>query len=87
MIDWDTVRQAAEITLREVIKVVDQYQSLLGDINNDGVISVSDMLQIIGYLIGNLSLDENELSSADVNFDESVDVFDLMLISNIILDW
>ena len=87
LIDWDTVRQAAEITLREVIKVVDQYQSLLGDINNDGVISVSDMLQIIGYLIGNLSLDENELSSADVNFDESVDVFDLMLISNIILDW
>jgi hypothetical protein len=87
LIDWDTVRQAAEITLREVIKVVDQYQSLFGDINNDGVISVSDMLQIIGYLIGNLSLDENELSRADVNFDESVDVFDLMLISNIILDW
>ena len=50
LIDWITARQAAEITLREVIKVVDQYQTLPGDINNDGVISVSDMLKIIDYL-------------------------------------
>ena len=87
LIDWTTARQAAQITLREVIKVVNQYQTLLGDINNDGVISVSDMFQIIDHLFLNLSLDENELSRADINFDQSIDVFDLMLISNIILDW
>jgi len=87
LIDWDTARQAVEITVREVIKVVDQYQSLPGDINKDGVISILDILQIVGYLIWDLYLDENELGRADVNFDESVDVFDLMLISNIILEW
>jgi len=87
LIDWDTARQAVEITVREVIKVVDQYQNLPGDINKDGVISELDILQIVGYLIWNLNLDENELERADVNFDESVDIFDLMLISNIILEW
>ena len=87
LIDWDTARQAAEITLREVIKVVNEYQSLPGDINLDGVISILDMLKIIGYLIDNINLNENELTRADLNYDSSVDVFDLMLLSNIILDW
>ena len=87
LIDWITARQAAEITLREVIKVVDQYQTLPGDINNDGVISVSDMLKIIDYLFLNIHLNEDELGRADINFDQYIDVFDLILISNIILDW
>ena len=70
-----------------LIKVVNEYQSLPGDINLDGVISILDMLKIIGYLIDNINLNENELTRADLNYDSSVDVFDLMLLSNIILDW
>ena len=87
LIDWDTVRQAAEITLREVIKVVDEYQRLPGDIDQDGVISVYDMLAIIDHIIGVTELEQNQFNRADINFDTYIDVFDLLLLSNIILDW
>ena len=87
LIDWDTVRQAAEITLREVIKVVDEYQRLPGDIDQDGVISVYDMLAIIDHIIGVTELEQDQFNSADINFDTYIDVFDLLLLSNIILDW
>ena len=87
LIDWDTARQAAEITLREVIKIVIEYQDLPGDINEDGVVSILDMLTIVSYLLGIIELNENELYLADINFDSIVDIFDLMLISNIILDY
>ncbi len=87
LIDWDIAQQATEITVREVIKVVDEYQLLPGDINQDGVISIYDILQIVAYLVWETDLNENEFDRADINFDESVDVFDLLLISNIILDW
>lgn len=87
LIDWDTVRQAAEITLREVIKVVDEYQRLPGDIDQDGVISVYDMLAIIDHIIGVTELEQDQFNRADINFDTYIDVFDLLLLSNIILDW
>ena len=87
LIDWDTVRQAAEITLREVIKVVDEYQSLPGDVDQDGVLSIYDMLEIIDHILGNEILDNGQLNMADINLDTHIDVFDLLLLSNIILDW
>ena len=87
LIDWDTAQQAVEITLREVIKVVDEYQSLPGDVDQDGVLSIYDMLEIIDHILGNEILDNGQLNRADINLDTHIDVFDLLLLSNIILDW
>ena len=87
LIDWDTVQQAVAITLREVIKVVDEYQSLPGDVDQDGVLSIYDMLEIIDHILGNEILDNGQLNRADINLDTHIDVFDLLLLSNIILDW
>jgi hypothetical protein len=86
LIDWDTARQAVEITLREVIEVVNEYQNTPGDINQDGVISVLDILKIIDYVVWSSNLSEREFEKADINFDEVIDIFDLMLLVNIILD-
>ena len=87
LIDWDTAQQAVAITLREVIKVVDEYQSLPGDVDQDGVLSIYDMLEIIDHILGNEILDNGQLDRADINLDTHIDVFDLLLLSNIILDW
>jgi len=87
LIDWDIARQAVDITLREVITVVDQYQNLPGDINNDGVISVLDMISIIQHIFSNQNLTTHQLNIADINSDNLIDIFDLILLSNIILDW
>ena len=87
LIDWDTAQQAVAITLREVIKVVDEYRSLPGDVNQDGVLSIYDMLEIIDHILGNEILDNGQLDRADINLDTHIDVFDLLLLSNLILDW
>ena len=87
LIDWDTAQQAVAITLREVIKVVDEYRSLPGDLDQDGVLSIYDMLEIIDHILGNEILDNGQLDRADINLDTHIDVFDLLLLSNIILDW
>tara|TARA_B100000941_G_scaffold290614_1_gene273832 strand:- start:1206 stop:2582 length:1377 start_codon:yes stop_codon:yes gene_type:complete len=87
LIDWDTAQQAVAITLREVIKVVDEYRSLPGDVDQDGVLSIYDMLEIIDHILGNEILDNGQLDRADINLDTHIDVFDLLLLSNLILDW
>jgi len=85
LIDWETAHEAAKVTLREVIKVVDSFQELPGDINEDDVVSILDMIMIVSHLLGYDPLTESELALADVNFDGTVDIFDLLFISNIIL--
>ncbi len=87
LIDWDTAQQAVAITLREVIKVVDEYRSLPGDVDQDGVLSIYDMLEILDYILSNEILDNGQLDRADINLDTHIDVFDLLLLSNLILDW
>jgi hypothetical protein len=46
-----------------------------------------DMLLIISHILGYNILSENEEVLADINIDSVIDIYDLMLISNIILDF
>jgi hypothetical protein len=85
LIDWVTAQEAAKITLREVIRIADQYKTLLGDINQDGTVTILDMLMLISHILSFSSLDMDEIILADVNFDTEVDIYDLMIISNIIM--
>ena len=55
---------------------------MLGDINNDGTISVLDVISMINMVLGNANID----MVADVNFDGTVVVIDIILVVNIILD-
>jgi len=87
LIDWGTTRQAVEITLREVIEAVNEYQNTPGDINQDGVISVLDILKIVDHVVWSSNLSEREFERADLNFDEVVDILDLILLVNIILNF
>jgi len=85
-VDWDVAHEAAKISLREVIKVLDESEPIIGDVNYDGLISILDLYFLISYLMGEIQFDENGLIIGDFNFDSSVDILDLLLISNIILD-
>lgn len=51
-------------------------KQLRGDINNDGKLSIIDMLTIFRYKSGEIELDEQELARADVNGDGSVTLID-----------
>ena len=51
------------------------------------MVSILDILQIVLYLVWTIDLSENEFSRADIDLNGLVDVFDLMYISNIILNY
>jgi hypothetical protein len=66
-----------------VIKIVDEYKSLPGDINEDVVVSILDMLFIVFHILGNIELRGDKFVNADL----TVDIYDLFLISDIILNY
>tara|TARA_Y100001970_G_C13697738_1_gene585619 strand:- start:185 stop:568 length:384 start_codon:yes stop_codon:yes gene_type:complete len=55
---------------------------LLGDMNNDGVINIVDVVSIVNIILGNSEYN----STADYNGDEIVNVVDIIAIINIILN-
>ena len=54
----------------------------MGDINGDLIYNQSDYLLITLFLIGESQIGDPE--AADMNFDNTVDIFDLIMISDFI---
>ena len=69
-----------------MIEVLNDSVPIIGDLNNDGLISILDLYFIISYLMGEIDLDDNGLVIADINYDLSIDVFDILQIANILMD-
>lgn len=60
---------------------------LIGDVNGDGVVDVSDLTLLTDIILGKrVPKDEEEWKRADVNKDGVIDVADLTTLTNIILD-
>jgi len=57
-----------------------QSSGFLGDLNDDGLINISDVLITVEVILNN---EFNQL--ADLNVDGIIDVIDILLIVNIIL--
>ena len=53
---------------------------LLGDINNDQIVNILDIIVIVDYVINN-----EYISIADVNADNTLNILDIILIINIII--
>ena len=62
-----------------------ETDSLLGDVNQDGLVNVLDVVSIVGYILGSQELNETELYLSDYNEDGSVNVLDVVAIVGIIL--
>ena len=85
LVDWETAHEAAKITLREIIKIVDHYRELPGDINDDGVVSIMDLLLIVFHLLETNEMTDEQLQLADLNFDQTITIMDVLLLSDIIM--
>ena len=55
-------------------------QQLLGDINNDGIIDITDLVTLINNVLA-----EQYLETADINQDGIIDILDIVLLMNTIL--
>lgn len=71
----------AEFNLKGMkIILFDKQTSLVGDVNSDGAVDISDVVAIINYMAGNSSYQKRR---CDVNTDENVDISDVVNIINI----
>ncbi len=57
-----------------------------GDVNNDGVIDVLDVVRCVAIIMGDIEPTEYELWAGDVNGDEMMDVLDIVIIVDYIME-
>ena len=57
----------------------------VGDVNHNGMVSISDVMMVVGYLSGYEWLENCDRYTADVNGDQLVTVSDVMSIVGIII--
>ena len=68
--------------IHNFLPVDEQTDNLQYDINNDGVVNISDFAMLLSFVIdGN-----DSMSAADIDFDSAVDIFDLFLLSDFLQD-
>jgi hypothetical protein len=51
-----------------------------GDVNNDDVVNVLDVIVTVNYLIGYLQFDQQQIQNADMNLDGVVSINDILMI-------
>ena len=60
--------------------------TVVGDVNSDNEVNVLDVVSIVGYVLGSIEFDDNQINLADLNNDENIDVLDIVQLVNIILN-
>ena len=58
---------------------------LLGDVNQDEIINILDIVQLVNIILGNIPSDSS-IDAGDMNNDDIINVLDIILIVNIILN-
>jgi len=85
LIDWDTARIATEITIREIINYLDLFSFTSGDINDDGIIDILDIVILVNAIMGTTELTMTQTYAADINGDNTINIQDIILTINLIL--
>jgi hypothetical protein len=57
-----------------------------GDVNNDGILNVLDLVSIIQFILGETDFSESQSCSADKNYDSVINILDIVQIISDILD-
>ncbi|MBC8400151.1 MAG: hypothetical protein H8E14_01540 [Candidatus Marinimicrobia bacterium] len=74
------------ILLLTISILASEERDAIGDVNNDGVVNVQDIVMVVGIILEhNEDPTEYELWAADVSGDDYIDVTDIIIIVNYIL--
>ena len=78
--------EAAELTIETVLEYLDNILIIPGDINDDELLNIQDIIQLIIYILDDIEPNEDWLNLADLNVDGNINIQDLILIVEIILN-
>ena len=56
-----------------------------GDVNGDFIVNILDAVQLVQYVLGNISFDNDQIAAGDLNQDGGINILDVVAIMNIIL--
>ena len=62
------------------------YNNLMGDIDADRNVSVGDAIIMVSIILENKPLTEDQLNNGDLNNDELLTIFDLLVLIILICD-
>lgn len=56
-----------------------------GDVNGDFIVNILDAVQLVQYVLGNISFDDDQIDAGDLNQDGGINILDVVAMMNIIL--
>ena len=84
-IDWETARQATEISLRVLIDYINQFMVLPGDCNSDGEINILDLVALANVILEFSEFTPVQGIAADLDENGLLNILDIIAIVNLIL--
>ena len=85
-IDINTAKIATEESIRTLINYIDSMIFTPGDVNQDSVIDILDLVLIMNNILGTNTLSQIEFYASDMNEDAIINIQDIIIIINIILN-
>ena len=79
-------KDAAELTIETVIIYLDSILFIPGDINDDEILNIIDVILLIDFILENANPNDDFLAIADMNEDDIINILDVILIVDTILD-
>jgi len=77
-------QQSEYLTFYQEANYVEEYE--VGDVNNDTIINILDIVLLIQYIIGNEQFNQSQINAADINGDNVINVLDIVTLINNILE-
>ena len=84
-VDWDTAKEAAEVSIRTLIGYIDQFMILPGDCNGDGEVNILDVVALVGVILGNSELTPSQTEAVDMDGNGLLNILDIIALVNLIL--
>ena len=79
-------KDAAELTIQTVINHLNSMIFDIGDINNDSMLNIQDLIILIGFILEIEYPDASDFIVSDINEDNILNIQDLILLVNLILE-
>ena len=75
-----------EWMLSVIYDLINNSNGLIGDINQDNIINVLDIISLINFILGSQIPDDSQIISSDINEDQIINILDVVMLVNLILN-
>ena len=75
-----------EWMLSVIYDLINSSNGLIGDINQDNIINVLDIISLINFILGSQIPDDSQIILSDINEDQIINILDVVMLVNLILN-